>query len=480
MYVRRPSLPLRLTLAAVAGGLLSAGYSLNPIWWCPWLAPIFLLIASAGGWRGAVVAGAVAGSVAMSGVLAYYVQQNGWAATVLIACLRAFTWAGAAALANAAGRRLPPAVAMLALPALVAGVELVTLLVSPHGAAGSLAHSQMDMIAVIQVAAIGGIPAIVFLLLLPGSLLGLLLAAPVDSAQVRRAGCALVIILGLAILVSLTRLDAVRSGRQLRVTLVATSRYHDIPGDWSAVWRPYRSAIVRSAPRGGLVVLPEKLALLDRAQADQAAADIGAIAKARHMLIVAGLEVRDRNVHRNRAVIAQPDGTVRWYDKQRLVPGWERRITPGATPYRNRVFDTPYGVAICKDMHIPSIARDYAGVAIMIVPAWDFGEDGWMGARMTALRAVENGFSIARSTRDGLSGIYDQSGRPRTERLTGEGMSIISGRIPADAKPTTYAAVGNVFGWICLGLAAAIATWVATHRAADRLQKRQILQQETA
>ena len=74
------------------------------------------------------------------------------------------------------------------------------------------------------------------------------------------------------------------------------------------------------------------------------------------------------------------------------------------------------GVAICKDMHFPALGRENAvqGAALMLVPAWDFDRDGWMSdrltARLTALRGVESGFAIARSTRGGVSSVSDRFG----------------------------------------------------------------------
>ena len=96
------------------------------------------------------------------------------------------------------------------------------------------------------------------------------------------------------------------------------------------------------------------------------------------------------------------------------------------------------GLAICKDMHIPSIGREYGGAEMMAVPAWDFGHDGWMGARMTAMRGVENGYAIARSAREGLLGAYDSVGRAIVERATSERAMVLTASLPigGQAHPT--------------------------------------------
>ena len=47
-----------------------------------------------------------------------------------------------------------------------------------------------------------------------------------------------------------------------------------------------------------------------------------------------------------------------WYDKQRLLPGFEDRDRPGHTPVVIGATGTKIGLAICKDMHVPSIGQE--------------------------------------------------------------------------------------------------------------------------
>lgn len=453
-------LPTRLALAAVAGALLAGGYALHPLWWAPWLAAAPLVVAGSGSARHARLAGAVAGAGAMTSVLPYYLAQNGWAVTVLIALLRMGGWGLALRSTEAAARRLPLAVAMLVLPATVAGTELLTLLLSPHGAAGSLAYSQMDQLGVIQVAALGGVPAIVFLVLLPGSLAGLWLSRPWPRAERLTAALLLAALALAAAFFAFVRVGGAASGPSVPVTLIASDQFERTPKDWAPVWAHYQPAVLRTAVRGGLVVLPEKIALLDPVQAAQAADALAATARATGATLVVGIELQDGRVFRNRALVAAPDGGLAGYDKRRIVPGFEARDTPGKTPLFVRAAGARLGVAICKDMHVPTLAREYAGgAAIMTVPAWDFGEDGWMGARMTALRGVENGYAVARSAREGFVGAYDRTGRALVERQVGPEITIASARLPAYARETLYGRFGDVFGWLCVAAVTLLLVW---------------------
>lgn len=455
------SLPWRIALAVVAGLLLTAGYALHPLWWAPWLAPAALIPAASGGRGRARLVGAMAGAVSVFSVLGYYLDQSGvWIGTLIIFALRVVSWSSAARFTEIANRRLPAAVAMLALPVVIAAFETATLLISIHGAAGSLAYSQVDLPGVIQVASIGGVPAIVFIMLLPGSFLGIWLTRRHKAGDMLAASGLLCVIAATSGLYANARLQAPQPAMKVHATLIATDRFGFISRDWSQVWNVYAPEVSRSARAGGVVVLPEKIALLDPAQTVTATHDISGMAQQTRATVVVGLEVRDGTVYHNRALIAGPDGRVAWYTKQRLVPGWEDRDVPGKTPLMLKMSGTDVGVAICKDMHIPSIGREYAGTAaLMVVSAWDFGQDGWMGARMTALRGVESGYAIARSARNGLVGAYDATGRIIAEAPSAKGMTVVEAEVPAQAQPTVYGRFGNFFGLACM---AAVLVMIAT------------------
>ena len=460
------ALPWRLALAVSAGLLLTAGYALHPLWWAPWLAPPALIVAASGGRGHAWLIGAIAGALSVTSVLGYYLGQSGaWLGTLIIIALRILSWGGAARFAALAGRRLPVVWAMFVLPVFMAAVETLTLLVSIHGAAGSLAYSQMDVPAVIQGAAIGGVGSIVFIVLLPGSFLGLWLTHCRAPSEITLAAGVLGAIAVAAGLYANERLAAPQGSARVHATLIATDRFDTIPADWPKVWRVYAPQVAASARPGGVVVLPEKIALLDTVHVPAAVADLSAAARQTRATLVTGLEVSDDAVFYNRALVAAPDGSVAWYTKQRLVPGWEDRDVPGHAPLLIKVAGVPVGVAICKDMHIPSIGREYAGATgVMAVPAWDFGQDGWMGARMTALRGVEGGYAVARSVRNGLVGAYDNTGRIIAEAPSGPGMTVVEADVPTQIRPTFYSRFGDIFGFACIAALVALIGLLARRR----------------
>ena len=87
----------------------------------------------------------------------------------------------------------------------------------------------------------------------------------------------------------------------------------------------------------------------------------------------------------------------------------------------------------------------------MLVPAWDFNVDRWLHSRMAILRAVENGFALARSARNGLLTLSDNHGHILAEATTVSGRFVsISAKIDVAAEKTFYTRTGDWFAWLCV------------------------------
>ncbi len=104
-------------------------------------------------------------------------------------------------------------------------------------------------------------------------------------------------------------------------------------------------------------------------------------------------------------------------------------------------------------MDFPRLSREYSedGVALLLVPAWDFVDDGWLHGRMAILRGVESGFSIARSPKLGILTATDDRGRVLAQRRTiGPQFATVIADIPVRHDATIYSRFGNWFGWLCV------------------------------
>jgi apolipoprotein N-acyltransferase len=89
---------------------------------------------------------------------------------------------------------------------------------------------------------------------------------------------------------------------------------------------------------------------------------------------------------------------------------------------------------------------------LVISPANDWRAiDPWH-TQMAAFRAIENGCNLVRDTSNGRSLAVDYLGRTlaETDYFT-SGDHVIVAYVPSHGARTPYAAVGDVFAWLCLG-----------------------------
>ena len=121
-------------------------------------------------------------------------------------------------------------------------------------------------------------------------------------------------------------------------------------------------------------------------------------------------------------------------------------------------------------MDFPALGRDYArrDARLMLVPAWDFGRDGWLHSRMAVLRAVEGGFALARSARTGLLTVADDRGRVLGDVESASApVATLTTAVPLGSGETVYARFGDWFAWLCLAGLGMLAVTAASARRAS-------------
>ena len=460
MFPEPPASPrpaLVVALGLLGGALLALSYANYPLWWAAWLAPAPALAAVLLAPRRLRVAvGLIVGLASGALSFGYHVATGSVTAAVVIAIAYALGWGSALRLAASAAERWPAMIAAFVLPASWAAIDTLLIHISPHGSIGSLAYAQAGVLPVVQVASIGGVPAVTFILLLPGSFAGLTLAQWLGSPGLRGLAQAAVLtsaVVAGVLLFGWWRLDAGPGRSSTQVTMIASDRRAPAGRTWERFAADYGAAFDRAARPGVTVLLPEAVLRTDVAGSQRAAQGLAALARDRRATLVIGVVVEEGEKVTNRALVATPDGRSAWYVKQHLVPGVERDYTPGD---RNLLVASPVagtGVAICKDMHFPTLGRSYArdGARLMFVLASDFDVDDRMMAAVTALRGIEGGYTVARAARHGMSFISDPYGRIVAERRSGAATGTLVARAPsALPTPTLYARVGDLFGWTCV------------------------------
>jgi apolipoprotein N-acyltransferase len=213
--------------------------------------------------------------------------------------------------------------------------------------------------------------------------------------------------------------------------------------------------VVVWAEASAFTFLEDRQALLDRARAvareEQIYLQIGVV----HLLPTAVTPVSEI-----RAILVDPRGAVRWDYLKTSTPLGDGNVPgPGVLP----TVDTPFGrlsTVICFDAGFPGLVRQAgrAGADILLVPSSDWEQVTGALAEQATLRAVENGVSMVRPARNGISVAVDSHGRvlsrddswftgdPRTTEQT----MIVS--VPVNGGRTPYAVLfGDVLCWLSLG-----------------------------
>ncbi len=388
----------------------------------------------------------------------YYAVVASWLGGLVIVLLQMLEWMFIVDFTRGIVRRSDRWFTVFAYPLVASALDTLISAFSPHGTFGSLAYTQMNDLPVIQVASIAGTPGIVFVISLFASALALALYRKKPRTQPLRAYGISILIIASAIAFGAFRLTNNMTTENVPIGMVAIDDFlgPEVPREKAqAIWNGYSEAIARLAKQGArVVVLPEKIDVKEPAAAQRHEA-LAEIARRNAIYLVVGLGVPTNAGWKNRAWLFDPNGDLlAEYDKQHLVPGLEAAMTPGHENVVCEIEGHRLGIAICKDMHFASLGRSYGKeqVVAMLEPAWDFNRDGWMAARIAALRGVENGYAVVHSARESILSASDRYGHFVAEARSRElpGTSIIAQVPISEQSPTPYARFGDWFGWLCV------------------------------
>lgn len=338
---------------------------------------------------------------------------------------------------------------------MTAGSEYLVSLVSPNGSFGALGYALVDVLPLLQAASIGGVPALSFLAAIIPAGLAVVILHPRQVGGWLAWGVPTMTALVYG-LVSL----AEPQGQGVRIALLSNDHHAGWrfqPSEAPAIARLYADEIRRvAADRPAYAVLPEKI-FAEAKGAASVAPIFQSVADETGIAILVGYDefIGGRQV--NSARLYKPRKAVQTYLKRRMVPGLEREFAVGPGPLI--LGDT--GVAICKDMDFAPMIRGYGGVKLLLAPAWDFVGDARLHGRMAVVRGVENGFALARSASEGLMTLSDSKGRIIAEAPSADGPRKLIGDLAAGSGRTIYSAIGDVFGWMMLGLWALLSLGLA-------------------
>lgn len=214
-------------------------------------------------------------------------------------------------------------------------------------------------------------------------------------------------------------------------------------------------------------------------------------------------------IYFNSAFAVSPDGALlTGYRKRRLVifgewipfykylpflkylsPAGENPFSPGQKPMPFKLpdLDVITSVLICFEDTFPHLGREYVSeetdFLLNITNNGWFGESAaqWQHAAAAIFRAVENRITLVRCANNGLTCWVDRAGGlhdvfyDNSRNIYGPGFKTAS--IPVLGKNekralTFYTRHGDVFGWLCVGLALAGVSFRSRREKSDALNRR--------
>jgi len=452
----RTKYPLALLL--VGGGLVFMTfmrYSLPQLGWVVF-APLLVVLHERGtlGRHLAVLATLLVAFLAAVSKMA--TAEIPWAPVPMFAIPLAISYFLAVALAGLAHRRLGARWGVYTFASVAVVLGWVQYTYTPGSSWGVLAHTQLDNLPLVQLAALTGIGGITWLVALGSGL-----AAASWSAGLRALRPDFWIfgtLMASALCYGQLRLGAAAPGATIRIGGVVSPVTHkEFHAAFAGVdtLRPLDDELFarsdRAADLGAQVVVWNEMATLVTVAGEPALAARGqSFARDRGVMLLMAYGVvesihpfRDTNKYR----IYLPDGTMADdYVKRHPVPGDPDRV---GTAHAKVVAygGVNYVGGICYDYGFPGIARDNArdGGDLALVPSSDWrGIDPEHG-RMALMNAVAAGLPMVRPVRAATSIATDPYGRILgSMRADGQGDGVMVVAVPSRRVSTMYAAVGEI------------------------------------
>ncbi|MBC6983192.1 nitrilase-related carbon-nitrogen hydrolase [Caulobacter sp. 17J80-11] len=455
-------------LAAIAVGVvLRFVVGLTPVWWLVWLAPAPLLALAfrnrPGDARWMVALAAV---IATSTNFAYLRLVGPVAFAALAVVGQAALWVFVVMATRQVVVAYKAWWTVFAYPVFWVAADTLMAALLPDGNWASLAYSQADVLPLLQLTSLFGVPGLLFLVALVPSALALGLAFGRDLRHGWRAYAVTLALLVAATAFGGARLQTPVAGTAASIGIVSIDDAIGLEASKpyaAKILNAYEQRVTALASRGAeIVVLPEKIALLPSASAEAWRQRFSALARANKVWLEVGVGSDEGGRQVNLAWLFDPDGNLTdQYQKHFLAPPERGRFVPGTDFSLRSIGGAKYALAVCKDMHFASLGRAYGarGASVVLVPAWDFNYvDAWMESRTTVTRGVENGYTVVRASREGLLTVSDPYGRVLAETpsrpLPGADL-LVRATISAPV-PTLYTKIGDAVGLICVLLAAAL------------------------
>ena len=340
-------------------------------------------------------------------------------------------------------------------------LEWVQYTLTPLGSWGSAAYTQIDNIIILQSVSIFGLAGLGFVIYFVNSMLTEIILHRKDTFS--KIIPVSILLAGILIFGSL-RLDIYNSGSRDQIKVAAVGTDSDVGG------LPIPSLEIRESNRATLFERTEKAAVSDAKMVvwneastvilpDEEAAwnsRLSTLARANSITLIAGYVVlisESPFKFENKYMMFLPDGSQGYeYNKHEPVPG-EPSLKGDEIIETINIDGVKVGGAICYDYDFPYLARAFGqnSADIVAVPSSDWRGIDPIHTKMAALRSIEQGHSVLRSTRFGLSAAINPIGELVTQMSSfNENDRIMMAHLPVNKIFTLYGLIGDLFVYVCI------------------------------
>lgn len=352
--------------------------------------------------------------------------------------------------------------ALFLFPSIITVAEWVQYSFTPFASWGVMAYSQLNTISIMQLASLSGMAGLSFLIYWVNASI----ADIINTKKISLQTFYLPIVFSLlAIIYGSLRVEIAGSKGYKTLTVAAVGTESNVSG----LPLPSKESnekvindLLRKTKQAGssgarLVVWNEASFYTLPENEHNVIESIKTLAKELGVAIVAAYvkPVSENPLkYENKISFISSKGEVEYsYLKHHPVPG--EPAIPGTEKLKTvQVSESKIGAAICYDYDFPKISGNYGklNADIVALPSSDWRGIDPLHTQMAAFRAVEQGHSVIRSTRFGLSAAISPYGE-LIHRASSydQNSKILIADIPSKGIKTIYSKTGDAFIFICIG-----------------------------
>jgi apolipoprotein N-acyltransferase len=340
-------------------------------------------------------------------------------------------------------------------------MEWVQYTLTPLGSWGAAAYTQADHMVLIQSVSIFGLAGLGFVIYLVNSTLAELIISAHDVGK--KVIPVSVLIAGILVFGSLRLGIYDSAGRsQLKVAAVGTdSKVNGLPLPSEEVRKSNQAILIErteKAARAGakLVVWNEAATAVLPGEEAEWNSSLSLLAKEQGITLVAAYVVPVSESpfrFENKYKMFLPDGSTGYsYHKHEPVPG-EPSIKGKEAIETVNMQGIEFGGAICYDYDFPYLAKEFGRCEadLVAVPSSDWRGIDPVHTKMAAFRSIEQGHSVLRSTRFGLSAAINPLGEFNAQMSSFDTNDrVMMAFLPERGVVTLYSLIGDLFVYICI------------------------------